>query len=85
MERSSAGPLQTTMIRAISIYQRVRSGRPSPCRYTPSCSEYAREAIIIHGPLRGVWFAVRRITRCNPFGSSGFDPVPGSHSTSLDR
>ena len=46
------------------------------CRFAPSCSEYAREAIAVHGPMRGTVLGVRRLSRCHPFGGSGFDPVP---------
>lgn len=60
----------------VRAYQAVRAGRPSPCRYIPSCSEYAVEALEIHGAARGVWLAVRRIGRCNPWGGHGYDPVP---------
>ncbi len=46
------------------------------CRYLPSCSEYAKEAIHRHGPLRGALIAVKRILRCHPWGGSGYDPIP---------
>lgn len=46
------------------------------CRFHPSCSEYAAEALQKHGPWRGGWLAVRRLGRCHPFTSGGFDPVP---------
>ena len=46
------------------------------CRHTPSCSVYAIEAIERHGALRGSWLAVKRLSRCRPFGTHGFDPVP---------
>ena len=47
------------------------------CRFLPSCSDYARDAIVQHGLVRGTWLAVRRLGRCHPFGASGYDPVPG--------
>jgi uncharacterized protein len=46
------------------------------CRFAPTCSDYAAEALLLHGPLRGGALAVRRLCRCHPFGGSGFDPVP---------
>ncbi|MDF1586728.1 membrane protein insertion efficiency factor YidD [Rhodospirillales bacterium YIM 152171] len=46
------------------------------CRYVPSCSEYALEALAEHGALRGSWLALRRLARCHPWGGSGLDPVP---------
>ena len=65
-------------------YQAARVGRPSPCRFEPSCSTYALEAIEGHGAVRGSWLAVRRIFRCRPGARFGWDPVPppvpSSHS-----
>ena len=49
---------------------------PPSCRFTPSCSEYARQVIIKHGPFKGLYLAIWRILRCNPWGGSGYDPVP---------
>lgn len=49
---------------------------PAACRYTPTCSQYAVEAIRKYGPSKGGWLALRRILRCNPWGGSGYDPVP---------
>jgi len=60
----------------IHLYQTARRGRPSPCRYWPSCSNYALEALERHGAIRGSWLAARRIGRCHPWGGHGVDPVP---------
>ena len=63
---------------AIQAYRLVRSGRgglPS-CRYIPSCSAYALQAVEGHGAFRGGWLALRRLTRCHPWGGFGYDPVP---------
>ena len=60
-------------------YQKVRAGRPSPCRFTPSCSEYAAVALVEHGSIRGTWLATRRLGRCHPWGGHGWDPVPPHH------
>ena len=55
---------------------------PKSCRFEPSCSAYALEALSTHGPVRGTWLALRRLSRCHPVaflgGSSGHDPVPGT-------
>lgn len=60
----------------IAAYQRAFAGRPSPCRFYPTCSQYAYEAFEMHGTGRGMWLTIRRLARCRPFGPSGFDPVP---------
>ena len=65
------------LVYAVRLYQLVLSPiMPPRCRHLPTCSDYAIEALREHGVLRGGWLAVRRIARCHPFGTSGFDPVP---------
>ena len=49
---------------------------PPSCRFTPTCSQYALEALQKHGPFKGAWLALRRIVRCHPWGGHGYDPVP---------
>ncbi len=62
----------------VRFYRRVLSPlKPAPtCRFYPSCSAYAEEALEVHGPLVGSWLAVRRILKCQPFHRGGLDPVP---------
>jgi putative membrane protein insertion efficiency factor len=61
----------------VRLYQIWHQGRPSPCRFVPSCSQYAIEAIEAHGAIKGGWLALRRVARCRPHGGYGIDPVPG--------
>ena len=64
----------------VRLYQRATSGRPSPCRYVPTCSNYALDAFEHHGAVRGSALTVRRLSRCHPWGGHGWDPVPeGKH------
>jgi putative membrane protein insertion efficiency factor len=65
----------------LRVYQRwISPLKPPMCRFAPTCSQYAVEAIEIHGILRGSGYALYRILRCQPFCKGGFDPVPGSHA-----
>jgi putative membrane protein insertion efficiency factor len=65
----------------VRLYQLARAGRPSPCRYDPTCSNYALEALTKHGALRGTWLTIRRLSRCHPWGGHGWDPVPERKAT----
>ena len=53
---------------------------PPSCRFTPTCSQYALEALNMHGAIKGTWLALRRISRCHPLNPGGYDPVPGTTS-----
>ena len=69
--------MKRLLIGLIRFYQRAFSGRRTPvCRFTPTCSAYAIEAIGRFGAIKGTALAIWRILRCNPFGKSGYDPVP---------
>ena len=65
------------LLACIRFYRRQISPRKPPCcRYIPTCSEYALQAVEKYGPLRGGFLALRRLLRCNPFHKGGYDPVP---------
>ncbi len=67
-------------------YQLVISPWIGPrCRFLPTCSDYALDALARHGAIRGGWLTVRRLARCHPFGGSGFDPVPGKRFGMQER
>ena len=69
--------IRRLLILPIRFYQKFISPlKPPTCRFTPTCSQYAIEAIRKHGPFKGLALAVWRILRCNPWGGSGYDPVP---------
>ncbi len=72
----SMGPAAKALRAVVRLYQVAREGRPSPCRFWPTCSVYAVEALERHGARRGVWLTARRVTRCHPWGGLGPDPVP---------
>lgn len=74
--RPHPGGARGVALRLIRLYQTLRAGRMSPCRFVPSCSAYTAEAVERHGLGRGGWLAVRRIGRCRPGGGYGYDPVP---------
>lgn len=69
--------LSPPLILLVRFYQKFISPyKPSCCRFTPTCSQYALEALRKYGPLKGSWLAFKRIIRCHPWGGSGYDPVP---------
>lgn len=74
-----------SMRTCVRAWQVARSGRPSPCRFMPSCSTYALEALEIHGAVKGSWFALRRLCRCHPWGGMGWDPVPCGEDSASHR
>ncbi len=76
--------MSRAVLGAIYAYQRAVEGRPSPCRFSPSCSSYAAEAFDRFSPGRALWLTLRRLSRCRPLGPSGFDPVPDAPSSSID-
>lgn len=69
--------MRSALLALIGLYQRLTSSwTAGVCRFEPSCSEYARQAVARHGAWRGSWLALRRIGWCHPFGRRGYDPVP---------
>jgi putative membrane protein insertion efficiency factor len=69
--------LSLPFIFLIKCYQWIISPMLGPkCRFTPTCSHYGIEALKKHGPLKGLWLTLKRLSKCHPWGSSGFDPVP---------
>ena len=73
----SRGVVARVLLLLILVYQRAVAPLLGPrCRFHPSCSRYAAEAIETHGAVRGSWLAVRRLSRCHPFNEGGLDPVP---------
>ncbi len=69
--------LRKIFIFPVLVYQYAISPLlPSSCRYTPTCSEYTKQAILKHGILKGGWLGIKRISKCHPWGGQGYDPVP---------
>jgi putative membrane protein insertion efficiency factor len=70
--------LQRVLLKLIRFYRKgISPFAPGVCRYTPTCSRYAVEALEAHGAWKGSWLALRRLLRCHPLGGRGYDPVPG--------
>ena len=68
--------MKRILLKLIHIYQSIPGNHHASCRYIPTCSNYAKEAILEYGSIKGSIMAIKRILRCNPFGGYGFDPVP---------
>ncbi|WP_114782530.1 membrane protein insertion efficiency factor YidD [Botryobacter ruber] len=69
--------LQKLVLGLVWMYQHLLSPlTPASCRYTPTCSQYTRDAVKKYGPFKGGWMGLKRIGRCHPWGGSGYDPVP---------
>ena len=69
--------MKQVLLAMIRFYRKyISPTRPPCCRFTPTCSEYARQALIKHGPVVGLYLAIKRLLRCHPWGGSGYDPVP---------
>jgi putative membrane protein insertion efficiency factor len=84
--RVAGAPFRAVLIGGIRLYRATLSGwLGGQCRYSPSCSRYAEEAIRTHGALRGVALAAWRVLRCNPFGGSGVEPVPPGGYDAITR
>jgi putative membrane protein insertion efficiency factor len=80
------GLLRYPLIGLVQIYRYVISPwLPNSCRFTPTCSAYALEALRLWGPFKGSWLALKRISRCHPRGGHGFDPVPQKGKNEINR
>lgn len=77
----TSGPVARTLIAAVKLYRALPRSRLPSCRFDPTCSQYALDALRTWGAARGGWLALRRICRCHPWGGWGYDPVPetGDH------
>lgn len=69
-------PLARLLLALLWLYQRTALVRAPRCRFYPTCSHYAVDAVRVHGALRGTWLATRRVGRCHPWNPGGIDPVP---------
>ncbi|HEY6425529.1 MAG TPA: membrane protein insertion efficiency factor YidD [Pseudonocardiaceae bacterium] len=80
-----AGPVVRMLVAVLQFYRRwISPALPPTCRFYPTCSAYAVEALVVHGVLRGSWLTVRRLLRCAPWHPGGVDPVPAPRSPRSD-
>jgi putative membrane protein insertion efficiency factor len=83
---SPSGAVRALLLGLIRLYQLTLSPwLGTQCRYEPTCSRYAAEALETHGVVRGVWLAAKRLGRCHPWGRSGYDPVPALDAPAARR
>lgn len=74
-------PFSYLFIFLVKVYQNAISPlTPGSCRHTPTCSQYTIEAIKIWGPFKGSWLGLKRLSKCHPWGTHGYDPVPKKHN-----
>lgn len=79
-------PLTILLSIPVWLYRKLISPfKPATCRFEPSCSSYALEALRLHGAIRGTWLTARRICRCHPFCEAGYDPVPVPTGTEANK
>ena len=68
--------IKNVLLFLIAVYQKISKYTPAVCRFSPTCSEYTRQAIVKYGVLKGLWLGIKRICRCHPLNEGGYDPVP---------
>ena len=78
--------MKRMMLKSLRFYKRnISPLLPPACKYTPTCSEYAMEAVERFGPVKGGYLAAKRLLRCNPFAKGGYDPVPDAVETTIRK
>ncbi len=81
---SELGFLTKILYKSVRLYQHLSSGRPTPCKYIPTCSNYALDALESHGTVHGTKLILKRLSRCHPFNkSNGWDPVPAVNKNAI--
>jgi putative membrane protein insertion efficiency factor len=83
---ANRSPAVRGLLLLLTLYRKIVSPvLPRACRFEPSCSAYAQEALERHGAMKGTWLAAKRLARCHPLGGHGYDPVPMSDSWTEER